>query len=472
MLYCFLAMNTVVAYGQTQNLQDYIPRKTYGANSKELIASIRTHLQDEIDRINSRKKTEISHIYLERTNVLIDKVRQEVFIQDDTLQEFADRILKRITANNVLYHPPKRILILKNPEVNAFCYLDGTFVINIGLIAKVHNESELAFAIAHELAHFELDHLRKRITRNVEAKLDKKVNQELAKVYDDDVTLEEIDSVKQLLYDLTRYSRQAEMQADSLGFVYFRKAGYRQSEALTLLTTLDSSNHLKYPDIKELFLPLHSINFPFKAYWLNQRPRIFNKKITNTFIFNNDSIDSHPDIAKRKSMLERKIEPVDRPLNYQDDSFVTDVIAIAEMEAIQSAYDRHQYDKCLFLALEQLHRHPHHTYVVSMITRVLIIMIEHKEDGTLPDVLPVYTGQYSRELRQVNNFMHNISPEETGELAFNFLNNQANFNGLKEEHYYLLWRICQLTERHGVSEKVKLSYKSRFHNGRFIHKMK
>jgi hypothetical protein len=452
--------------------KNYVPRKTYNAGSKELIASIRTHLQDEIDRIHSRKKSEISHIYLEKTNYLIGKVKQEVFIQDDTLQAFAERILKRILANNVLYHPPRRILILKNPEVNAFCYLEGTFVITIGLMAKVKNESELAFAIAHELAHFELDHLRKRITRSVETKLEKTVNRELAKVYTDDVTLQEIDSVKKFVYNLTRHNREAEKQADSLGFIFFRKAGYNQRQAINLLSILDSADYLKYPVGKSLFTPLDFTKFPFKSYWLHQRPRVFSKQFRNTFIFDNDSIRSHPDIMIRKGYLHGKIEDVDRPLNYQEDSFVNAAIAIAEFEAIESAYDTRQFDRCLFLGLESLLRYPHHQYLIGVVTRAMLAILEAKEDGSFNNIVPSYTSQYSEELRQVNNFVHNISSEETGEIAFHFLNNQSNFNRSNEEHYYLLWRICELTHRRDVSARIKQSYRSQFEHGRFLDKMK
>lgn len=464
----FISALTVSA----QYATDYTPRETYNANSKELISSIRTHLQDEIDRIRSRKKSEISHIYLERTNYLIGKVRQEVFIKDDTLQLFVDQILKRIISNNVLYHPPKRILILKSPEVNAFCYLEGTFVIHVGLISKVRNESELAFAIAHELAHFELDHLRKRITKNVETKLARNVDRNLSKVYEEDVTLAEIDSLKRFVYDLTRHNREAESEADSLGFILFQNAGYHQPEALDLLAVLDSANYLKHPIDEELFTPFYSAKFPFQSYWLNQRPRIFSKKTTNTFIFSNDSILSHPDTRYRKINLEAKMDDRQRPLNFQDDAFVNAAITMAEFETIESAYNLKQYDRCLFYGLGLVNHYPHHKYLVSVITRVLIDVYELKEDGTLNHVVPAFTSYYSEELRRVNNFIHNLTKDETGEIAFNFLNNQANFDPAHEEHYYLLWKICKLTQRTTVAAKVEQSYKSKFPKGKFADRMK
>ena len=471
----FLVALSVCLFPQVTLAQyqtDYKPRQTYDENSKSLIASIKDHLQEELDRINSRKKLEISKIYHDRTNYLIGKVKQEVFIHDDTLQRFTEQVLKRILGNNSIHHPPKRILVLKSSEVNAFCYLDGTFVINIGLLAKIKNESQLAFALAHELAHFELDHLRKRITKNVETKVSKTVNREMAKVYGDDVTLAEIDSVKKFIYTLTQYSRSAEKQADSLGFIYFKKAGYSQPEAIALLSVLDSSEYLKYPVGKTLFRAFDFTKFPFKSFWLNQRPRVYSKKSSKTFIFDNDSISSHPDILMRKSILHEIITDTGRPLNYQPDDFVNGAIAIAEFESIESAFDTRQFDRCLFLALEQLQRYPHNSYLISVTSKVMLKIVESKEDGTFNWVVPAYTSMYSDEFRQVNNFVHTISAEEGGEIVFHFLNNQSNFNPAVQDHYYLLWKACVLTKRTEVTQRVKQSYLKAFPKGMYVDKMK
>lgn len=50
------------------------------------------------------------------------------------------------------------ILIQENPTLNAGCYPNGTIVLNTGLIASLHSEDELVAILAHEIAHFVLDH--------------------------------------------------------------------------------------------------------------------------------------------------------------------------------------------------------------------------------------------------------------------------------------------------------------------------
>ena len=454
--FLFLHLNAFAQYEK-----NYKPRQTYSDRSLELITGIRNQQQDELDRIKSKRKSEIIVFYQTRTNDLVNKVREKAFIEDDSLQHFVEGVFKRITSNNTLYHPPKRILILKRPDVNAFCLLEGTLVVNIGLLARIRNESQLAFALAHEIAHFELDHPRKSITRYIERRVEKNYAREMSKVLEDDVTVGELDSVRKFVYGIGRYSRRSEKQADSLGFILFRKAGYNQSQAIAMLSTLDSAEFPKYAS-KNLFAPLQFSKFPFKDFWLNQRPRIYSKKYGGTFIFDNDSLNDHPDMLMRKSILYESITDNKGPMNYQPLEMVNAMIMMSEFEAVESAYVTKQYDRCLFLGLSLLNRYPGNTYLVKTISQVFIDLLHAMEDGTINKVIPSYTSSYSEEFRKVNNFIHNITSEELGELTFHFLNNQSNFKSDCEDHYYLLWQICTLTHRASVKEKVKQSYIAHF----------
>lgn len=65
------------------------------------------------------------------------------------------------------------LLLLKDSEMNACMYPNGTMVINTGLLAMLKSEEELVSVLAHEVAHFVLDHsvvnVNKEITRKKRA---------------------------------------------------------------------------------------------------------------------------------------------------------------------------------------------------------------------------------------------------------------------------------------------------------------
>ena len=68
------------------------------------------------------------------------------------IAKIAPNILKDGRPGNV------NVLILENPAMNASMYSNGTLVINTGLLSALHTEDELVAVLAHEIAHFVLDH--------------------------------------------------------------------------------------------------------------------------------------------------------------------------------------------------------------------------------------------------------------------------------------------------------------------------
>lgn len=467
LLSAVLCLVANVAFTQT----DYIPRNTYDESSRELFSASRDQLREELSRIQSKKKILITEFYTERTNYLIRGIKRKAFINDDSLQQLTDVILQRLVRNNTIHHQPKKILILKSPQVNALCFGEGTFIINVGLLSLIRNEGQLAFTIAHELAHYELDHVRKRVVLEAETRVSKTISRDLTKVFTDEVTLEEIDSLRRRVYGMSRFDREKEREADSLGFIYFRNAGYEQLQAIAMMNILDSAEYAQYPN-SDLLKPFRFSKFPFQDYWLKQRPRVFSKKPTNTLFFSNDSIISHPEIVARKAMLGSMITGKEGVQNYLPEEYIKGCSQIAAFESIESAYANKLYDRCLFLALQQFARDPGNTYLVSVITKVLIDLHDAKNDGTFQYIVPGYTSYYGDELRQVNNFLYNLTREEMGEIAFNFLNNQSNFNAGNEEHYVLLWKVCTTTRREAVAIRIRETYFDQFGRGKFAGKFK
>ncbi len=46
-----------------------------------------------------------------------------------------------------------RFFVVEDPSINAQSLPDGTVLVNTGLLGVVENETELAFAMSHEIAH-------------------------------------------------------------------------------------------------------------------------------------------------------------------------------------------------------------------------------------------------------------------------------------------------------------------------------
>lgn len=88
-------------------------------------------------------------------------------VKDKLLTQSLDSILVKLCDNNDIRKESIRLHILEKDEVNAFALPDGHLVVYTGLIAACERPEELAGVMAHELAHIELDHVMKRLVKEI-----------------------------------------------------------------------------------------------------------------------------------------------------------------------------------------------------------------------------------------------------------------------------------------------------------------
>lgn len=101
---------------------------------------------------------------LEMEEEALDYIRnvQEygIAFNDPYLENYIYGLVSKIAPSTLVDCRPGNvnILILDNPSMNACMYSNGTMIINTGLISTLHTEDELVAILAHEIAHFVLDH--------------------------------------------------------------------------------------------------------------------------------------------------------------------------------------------------------------------------------------------------------------------------------------------------------------------------
>ena len=72
------------------------------------------------------------------------------------IYSLVNKIVPDVLLDNRQYSV--NIFIIEDPSINAYCYPNGTIVINTGLLAALHSEAELVAILSHEIAHYVLDH--------------------------------------------------------------------------------------------------------------------------------------------------------------------------------------------------------------------------------------------------------------------------------------------------------------------------
>lgn len=91
---------------------------------------------------------------------------------DPYLESYIYSLISKIAPNTLIDGRPGNVnlLILENPSMNAGMYSNGTLVINTGLLSALHTEDELVAILAHEIAHFVLDHSVQNVNAAVSRK--------------------------------------------------------------------------------------------------------------------------------------------------------------------------------------------------------------------------------------------------------------------------------------------------------------
>lgn len=438
----------------------YVPMETYDANSDELIRYIKSNLNYGLKKSRASK---IELAYEKSTDRILNLVNKKVFIRDDSLQAYVEDVINDIVSSNSINNKPKLILIAKNPSVNAFNMGQGVILVNIGLLGKVWNRSQLAFVLAHEIAHEELKHVTiKSVHTGSTAKTRQQLNQNLRA---GTITAEGLALLRNISYEGSSLSQAIEVMADSKGFEYYTNAGYPPEQAIAALEVITKAYRPKYPLGELLLAPFHSKRFPIKAHWIRNRPKAYSNP-TRSLIFNTDSLRSHPKFEERKANIESHFNNDRVKLNANPEKG-SRLISMAEFEAIEAAYFTRQYDHCIHLALQMKSRYPGNSYTVTMISKVLIELVEARLIGTFGLYVPQFTSYYHEELRQLNNFLYNLSDTELGNAAYFFLSKSANFNRQNEDHVYLLWKIAKLTNRADVRKRMKDVYRNKFPKGKY-----
>lgn len=195
--------------------------------------------------INIYAQTDILNEVLKQANKLNETMLEMTALTDDEEnaigKDLYANILKgksilkdyRYNVNGIFtklkkYTTRKKIkyqyTIIKDKEVNAFAIAGGKIIILSKLIDFVDSEDELAFIIAHEIAHNELKHCIKKIQYSVRAS---SLNP----------TLGEVVNKAYQIYNLP-FSKTEEFAADELGIKILRKAGYKKDGAIRFFEKL------------------------------------------------------------------------------------------------------------------------------------------------------------------------------------------------------------------------------------------
>jgi predicted Zn-dependent protease len=165
--------------------------------------------------------------------------------QHKKLQGYVDSLGRRLAQYTEYQQFKYRFTLLNSPIVNAFALPGGYVYVSRGLLALASNEAELAGVIAHELGHVNARHTAERLGAQRMAQFGVIASAIGASLLG--LPANSVAQVGQTIATLAikSYSREQELESDTLGVRYMSRAGYDPDAMATFLGSLGEQSQIE-----------------------------------------------------------------------------------------------------------------------------------------------------------------------------------------------------------------------------------
>lgn len=176
--------------------------------------------------------------------------QQAKMVEDPIVTEYVNRVGQNVVLNSDA-KVPFTIKVIDSDEVNAFALPGGFFFVNKGLLLAADNEAELAGVMAHEIAHVAARHAMENQGKGTLINYGALAGI----IFGGPIVSTVIQNGGGILAGLAglKFTRGAEMEADSLGVQYLYASGYDPTAMSTMFEKLASQNKKKASSLTKLF---------------------------------------------------------------------------------------------------------------------------------------------------------------------------------------------------------------------------
>ncbi len=159
---------------------------------------------------------------------------------DPELAAYVDRVGQRVAAQSDRPNLKYTFTVLDDPMINAMALPGGFIYITRGILSNMNSESELAAVLGHEIAHVTEKHaIRAQTTDRI-----RDIGTGIAATLLGIPGLYELGSIAGGIV-MKGFSREMELEADTVGARYMAKAGYNPDAMLKTIEVLKNNDRLE-----------------------------------------------------------------------------------------------------------------------------------------------------------------------------------------------------------------------------------
>ncbi|HEY0742571.1 MAG TPA: M48 family metalloprotease [Chryseosolibacter sp.] len=385
--------------------QDFDNYKTIlpeGPVPKDFIELSAAKFQTEVTNITDKKKRvkqTKKKFVLESTFSIDGFLANGTVLFNDAITVYLQNVLEETLKFDPALQKKIKIYAVKSANVNAFTTNSGHIFVNLGLLARLENEAQLAFVLSHEVIHFKKQHVMNVYVKNIEIERGRGDYRKL--------NLNERDFAK------SSFSKEMESEADLLGSDLYAASAYSKDSVAGIFDILNVA------DQPLMYTTFNKQPFEGGSYIFPEALVIERGKAVEILEDYNDSTLTHPNIKKRKERVTAKFANgrggVDFKISKQR---FQQIRKIARFELCRILLLEHRYAECIALAQSLQLEDPRSAFLRESIAKALYGLAKLRlrdEDAR------VLKESWGNEMERVATFLSKQSPYELSVLALRAL---------------------------------------------------
>ena len=359
--------------------------------------------------------------YDERETAIASLVDQQALVTDPRVDTYLQKLTGILMqAQPALRAKPLRIYFSRDFVPNACSYGEGTILFNIGLFARLHNEGEAAFVLAHEIGHYVLGHADQRVRKYISTIYSDSMQRVLRNLqkqeYGKSAILDSL--LKQQAHSFSRHSRENESQADSFALALLLQTPFAPAAAQSCLGLLDSidTDHFREPlAVQQIF---NYPDYPFKARWLRKEESIFADK-AGAAPKADDSLKTHPDCQQRIHAIDGWVrQGKGQQFFLVDSAYFRALQRSMDLDMAGYAYTSGNVSRALFYALNLCQVYPEEQFPVELAGQCLNDLYEAMKRHELRKICALPGLQTEGAYDAFVVFLENLRPYDMAALTY------------------------------------------------------
>ncbi len=465
-----------VGRAQISSLEPYHSPTTLPRVAPKIIAKINARLERDLVGLPKNNREFLAKEYKERADSLKSELAQGNFLMDTLWNAWFQGILDEIERSNPSIPKADITLLLSRYEsANARSVGEGTLVFNVAMLPFLKNESQVAFILCHELAHYVNNHGNNALHQYINTLYSEETQKQLKNISKGKYNKTEraLELMKSMAYKGRKHGRYKESEADSLGFVFLSRTHYRIEDAVTALQVLDSLDQSNWPDIPYSTL-FNAAGFPFQKSWLEQ-PSLggfSSQKPKESEEFNEDSLKTHPDCPKRIALTQQQLEHLGEHAEgqgfLQPENVFLKLQDWSQYVVLEGLYDRGEYGRALFRSLVLLTEYPDDPLLNALTIKSLYEICQYQRSHELRLVLDLPNPDYSKAYNQYLKFINQFRVSDLVRMTYHFSRDRWDKYKTEEAFVFAAILAAHLMGETEEFKSKKQAYLADYPQGKYI----